>query len=74
METRYTGVIQLKTKNGYEDIFSASSNTLEIVKKHTTREYVLDIYPGLTQKELKKSKLIITDNKTNEVLTEKEWV
>jgi len=71
--TRYTGKIQLKTRKGFEDIFSASSNTLEVVEKHTKKDYVLDIYPGLSQRDMKKAKLTITDNNTGKVITEKEW-
>lgn len=70
---RYTGKIQLKTKKGYEDLFSASSNTLAIVKEHTKKSYVFSIFPGLEERDTSKARVIITDTKTNTVLTEKDW-
>ena len=70
---RYTAVIKRKTAKGYEDIFSTSSNRLEAVERDSRKEIVSHIFYEIEQMDLIGAKLIIMDNSTRTILTEKEW-
>jgi len=71
---RYTAIVKRKTEKGYEDIFSSESNTLEIVEHNSQKRIVEHIFYEISEMDLIGAKIIIMDNLTHTILTEKDWV